>query len=284
MRFFDLHSDTPYECFKRGASVCDGSLAAAFGGINGITERKQCYAVWIDDNAPKPFELYKKIVDNFKSELALNKPKGLTAYLTVEGGAVLENDAERLYTLKQDGICALTLTWNSKNSIASGAYESGGLTDFGRRVIDRMNELKIACDLSHINRQGFFEALPRAKYPFASHSCIADICDHPRNLNCEQLRELFGAGGILGLCFYPEFLGGSDVFERLYRQIYTLFDMGYQKNIAFGSDFDGAVMSPQLESVQKIPEFYSFLLEKGIKNDALDDIFYNNANNFFLKL
>ncbi len=284
MRYFDLHCDTPYECFNRGITTDNGMLAASVNKGEYLKEWHQCFAVWIKDDARDPFALYGDILNNFKEKLSLNKPMNLTPHFTLEGGAVLENDIDRLDALKKDGIKAITLSWNGKNNIASGAYETGGLTDFGKRVIGRMNELKIATDLSHLNRESFFDALPLARYPVATHSCLCELNKHPRNLSKEQVRALCSAGGIIGLCFYPEFLGSGSVFENIYKNIAILLDTGFEDSIAFGSDFDGADMCGELDGVDKIKGLYDFLHQKGMEKALLEKIFYYNAYNFFLSL
>ena len=157
------------------------------------------------------------------------------------------------------------------------------LTDFGKNVIKKMNNLKIGCDLSHLNENSFFEAIEYAEYPLATHSASKKICNHKRNLGDEQIRLICDRGGIIGLCFYPEFLGG-DVFEKLYENIFHIADMGFENNIAIGSDFDGAKMDKRLEKIEKIPDLYAFLKSKGINDSLLYKIFYENANNYIAKL
>ena len=104
----------------------------------------------------------------------------------------------------------------------------------------------------------------------------------PRNLTDDKLQLIAEKGGIIGLCFYPEFLGG-DVFFKLYENIYHMLKLGLENNIAIGSDFDGAKMDKKLSDVTKIPELYRNLKEKGISEDILDKIFYKNFQNFLLK-
>ena len=87
----------------------------------------------------------------------------------------------------------------------------------------------------------------------------------------------------MGICFYPEFLGG-DTFESIYENIFYLCDKGYEDNIAIGSDFDGAKMDKRLDDVSKVGAIYTFLEKKGLKRTLLDKIFYINANNFIAKL
>ncbi len=282
MNFFDLHCDTPYECYTKNLDFCSDELAVTANSAKCFDIWEQVFAVWIKDDAEKPFELYKNIITDFKSKLS-NKPQNLKAHFSVEGGALLENDAERLYILKQDGIKLLTLTWNGENAIAGGNKTDKGLTDFGKRVISLMNDLKIGCDLSHINEKSFLKAVEIAKFPIATHSNCRALYENPRNLKDEQIKLIAEKRGIIGLCFYPEFLGESPL-DRLYEQIFYLLDKGYENNIAIGSDFDGAKMDESLDRTEKVPDFYCFLKEKGLSESILCKIFYKNAYNFIANL
>ena len=282
-RYFDLHCDTPYECYVKKCDFSDKTLAVNIGDMSHFECCKQIFAIWIKDDAENPYRLYKNILCNFKTQLQ-NAPGNLTPYFSVEGGAVLEDDTDRLYELKKDGITALTLTWNGKNRIASGAHAAGGITDFGRRVIDVMNKLGVLCDLSHINAEGFFEAVQIASRPIVTHACCDMINQNPRNLTDLQIRLVAERGGLIGLCLYPVFLGGEDVFESVYRHIYHLLDLGLGDNISIGSDFDGADMKKELSGISKIPDLNRYLSARGLEKSTLDKIFYKNADNFFANL
>lgn len=283
MNFFDLHCDTPYECYVKNQEFSNNTLAVSACKGAAFSNWYQTFAVWIKDGCENPYGLYKNIIRDFKKKLE-NHPKNLTPVFAVEGGAVIENDIGRLCELKNDGIKLLTLTWNGENLIAGGSKTDKGLTDFGKNVIDVMNKLKIGCDLSHLNEKSFYAALERAEYPLATHSNSREICNHPRNLTTEQIKLLCQKGGVIGLCFYPCFLGCGDVFEQLYRNIFLLCDKGYENNIAIGSDFDGAEMDKKLDRIDKLPDFYRFLQSKGLKEELLSKIFYKNAENFIAKL
>ncbi|MBQ8204059.1 MAG: membrane dipeptidase [Clostridia bacterium] len=280
MKYFDLHCDTPYRCFEEGLDFSSLQLAVRCGCENFFEEYNQCFAVWIADDTESPFKKYRQTLDSFKKKLGESGSK-IKPVFTVEGGAVLEGNSDNLYTLKNDGIRALTLTWNGKNEIASGVGEIGGLTPFGREAVRLMNSLDIFCDLSHLNKESFYGALDVAKHPFASHSCCDDVFGHRRNLDENQLKELISKGGIIGLCLYPQFLGEGEVFENIYRHLFYLLDKGYENHIAIGSDFDGADMDKSLDSAAKIPSLYLFLEQKGINKGIIDKIFYENAKNFF---
>ena len=278
MNFFDLHCDTPYECYFKNQEFSKNSFAVS-GEMGAVFENwKQIFALWIRDDIDEPYKLYKTILKDFKEKLK-TKPDNLKPYFSGEGGAVIEKDIDRLYELKNDGISALTLTWNGENRIAGGSKTDKGLTDFGKRVIKKMNSLNMLCDLSHLNEKSFYSAVELADYPIATHSNCKSVFDSPRNLSDGQIKLIAEKGGIVGLCFYPQFLGG-DVYGRLYENIYHMLELGLENNIAIGSDFDGADMAGELSDISKIPLLYAELYEKGVDKWILDKIFYKNAENY----
>lgn len=243
---------------------------------------RQVFAVWIRDDINEPFKLYTAIMRDFKEKLK-NKPDNLKPLFAVEGGAVIGKDLSLLETLKADGICYLTLTWNGENAIAGGSGTDKGLTRFGREVINELNRLKICTDLSHLNDKSFFAATEKTEYPIASHANSREICPVPRNLTDEQLKLIGEKNGLIGLCFYPKFLG-NNAFEKIYENIYRMSDMGLESNIAIGSDFDGADMPPALSDISKVPNLYAYLLKRGIGAETLNKIFFENAQNYFDKI
>ena len=282
MNFFDLHSDTPFECFMKKQDFMENNLAVSgeFGGC--FDNWFQTFAFFIRDDLENPYNFYKKMYSDFSEKLK-NRPPNLKPIFAVEGGAVLEDDSDCLFELKKDGIKFLTLTWNGENLIAGGMNSNKGLNDFGKEVINKMNSLKIGCDLSHLNKKSFYSALEYAEFPLATHSNCSVICEHPRNLDETQIKLICERKGVMGLCFYPLFLGGC-VFEKIYENIFYLCDKGYENNIAIGSDFDGAEMSSELDNISKIPHLYGFLEQRGISKDILNKIFYENAYNFIANL
>lgn len=278
MNYFDLHCDTAYELYKRSLPFKNDILSVTPN--NHFNNWVQTFAIWIADDTENPFPLYKNILADIKEKL---ENADLLPIFSVEGGAVIENDINRLDVLKQDGIKMLTLTWNGENSIAGGNKTDKALTDFGKKAINKLNNLKIATDLSHLNKKSFYSAVELADFPIATHSNSYEICNNPRNLTLEQINLIAEKQGIIGITFYPLFLG-DNVFEKIYENIFLLCDKGYENNIGIGSDFDGGEMDKNLNNISKIPILYSFLENKGLKKQILDKIFYENAYNFIAKL
>ncbi|WP_240336934.1 dipeptidase [Rufibacter psychrotolerans] len=145
--------------------------------------------------------------------------KKIAALTGVEGGHMLEDNLDHLNHLYQRGVRYLTLTWNNSTSWASSATDekagSGfkgkkGLNEFGRQVVQRMNQLGMLVDLSHVGEQTFWDALAVSTKPvLVSHSCAASFSPHPRNLTDEQIKAIGKNGGVIHLNFFSEFLDSA---------------------------------------------------------------------------
>lgn len=282
MNYFDLHCDTAYECFKTGQRFYVNSLALS--GIKGEVFERWCqtFAFFIKDDCPAPFSLYYKMYLVFLEKLK-ERPKNLTPVFSIEGGGVIERNIERLSKLKSDGCLFFSLAWNGETALAGGVNSTKGLTDLGTAAIKELNRLKIGLDLSHLNEASFWPALNIADFPLATHSNCYALCKHKRNLSDDALKEIKNKGGVIGICFYPEFLPhGVSVFEGVYKNICHLLslDPDFENHIAIGSDFDGAKMDKTLDSVDKIPLLYDFLKRRGLSDELLDKIFYLNAQKY----
>lgn len=279
MDFFDLHCDTAYEMYVKNKEFKNNNLAVSSEKGKCFDKWTQTFAIWIEDTKENPFLFYKNALSHLKTNLC-GKVNPLFA---VEGGSVIGNDIDLLYELKKDGIKFLTLTWNGENLIAGGSKSDKGLTNFGKSVIKEMNKIGIAVDVSHLNDKSFYGVIDKADKLLVTHSNCRSICNHKRNLTDEQIKMIAEKNGIIGLNFYPEFLG-NNFFEDIYRNIYHLCEMGFENNIAIGSDFDGADMPKEMTDISKIPDLYYELLNKGLPERLLYKIFYKNAYNFCLNL
>lgn len=154
------------------------------------------------------------------------KQKKLAAMLGVEGGHMIEDKLENLDKLYERGVRYMTLTWNNSTSWATSATDEAspnpskggglnsdgkkGLTEFGKQVVRRMNELGMLIDVSHNGEQTFWDVIAISSQPIiASHSCVWNLCPHRRNLKDEQIKAIGKNGGVIFLNFYSGFLDST---------------------------------------------------------------------------
>ena len=284
MNLFDLHADTPL-------TLGDDTKKSAVDIINHPFENYiQTFAVFIrenDDNGYLTFEKHIKAIGQFAAGnkipiIGQKLQNGIL--LSVENAGFLANDINLIHNLYNASVKMVSLCWNNDNLLASGAYGNGSVTPLGKKVIGLMNSLGMALDISHLSHKAALEGIDLADKVLATHSCVYDLHPHPRNIKREALLKLKQKGGIVGICFYPEFLGGNNVAQRIKAQIEYLLSLDMQKNISIGTDFDGADMAPELSKTAQIYDLYIDLLKIGFEKPILELIFYKNAIDFFSQI
>lgn len=287
MNLFDLHADTPM--FIENGALKNSSVDLINHPFKTYI---QTMAVFIRSSDKAPFDSYLKGVKNIKEFSAKNKIPLIKksdfsksgVLISVENAGFLGEDIDRIHHLSSDGVKMLSLTWNEDNSLASGANGNGGISKKGYEVIKKLNSLKIALDVSHLSHKSTLEGIEAADFVLASHSDFYSINPHKRNIKDEALLALKEKNGIIGICFYPEFLGSQNVVLKIKEHIEYLISLGMEDNIALGSDFDGAEMSEKLSTTKDVLSLYNKLLNLGLKKTLLDKIFYENAIAFFSKI
>ena len=284
MRYFDLHCDTVSRAYKEKKSLYDGDLQINMKKAEYIEKYEQCFALWLSDElrGEAAFSLCKKMLNYYETEMKpiIDMGTDISGHLTIENGSALGGDIGRVQYFKEKGVKLMSLTWNGENDLASGVNAKGGLKTLGRDAVREMARLNITLDVSHLNEKSFYEVcLIDSIKIIATHSNCYDICPHKRNLKKWQARELISRGGLIGLNFYPPFLGTGrfSVFEKIRENIEYLLSIGGEDCIAFGSDFDGADMSPELDGIDKVGALYEYLLSKGMSRRVVEKIFYENA-------
>lgn len=195
------------------------------------------------------------------------KDDEIGAVLTLEGADAFGNDLMKLRHLYRLGVLSIGMTWNNANLCADGAGESrgGGLTDFGKEVVQLNNDHRVFTDVAHSTVKGFWDIIEYANYPIASHSNARALCEHVRNLDDEQVKAMFSKKGLIHVVFNPPFInqGRTDAsIKDLINHIDHLCSLGGEKYIGFGSDFDGiASYVDQLEHAGQFPNLLNELLK-----------------------
>lgn len=101
------------------------------------------------------------------------------------------------------------LTYNYGNLLGNGAFErgsldhSGGVTEFGIRIIERMNRIGMAVDCGHAGDRTMLDAFELSKKPvIISHgNCRALYPSYPRDVADEAIKAMAKTGGVMGINF-----------------------------------------------------------------------------------
>lgn len=301
MKYFDLHCDTVGRCFDEKKPLKNNDFHISIEKANAFENYSQVFAIWLRDelsneeayeyflsarqNALNEFDKNKDII-NLCSDVSAFSDKKSNAVFSVENSKLLDNSLQRIDEIYALGVRLMTLTWNAENCLASGVGSGSddGLKPFGKQAVRKMNEKKIAVDVSHLNDAGFYDVAKTAQAPFlASHSNARSVCGHARNLTDDMIKIISSNGGIIGLNLSVNFLSddGKAGLSDILAHVNYILNIGGEEVLALGADYDGTDVPIELSTFDKIPILYDFLSKNGLGKSLCDKIFYKNAFNYF---
>lgn len=249
----DTHVDTPFNLldkdfdissnheYVRGGSRVDFPRMKT-GGLDGIffaafTSQRERTPENILKARIKADELIDSIYSTCKkySNLAevatsvedgyrLEKEGKRAIFIGLENGFPLGTDLSEVQRYYDRGVRYITLCHTSNNAICDSSTdgygpEFNGLSKFGEQVVAEMNRLGILIDVSHISDSSFYDVLKLTKTPvIASHSCARAICDNPRNLTDDMLKELAKNGGVIQMCILGDYVKMPDTTTVRYQK------------------------------------------------------------------
>jgi membrane dipeptidase len=198
--------------------------------------------------ASKP-EFFVKAGSAADVERARSQGKLAVFYLfqnTVQFGRELE----RVDLFHRLGLRSCQLTYNTRNHAGVGCDEAGGLSPFGRELIERMNARRLLLDLSHANMQTMAEAIAASRAPvIVSHTACTAVHRHRRNTSDENLRAVADRGGVVGICQMRPFLtdSKSDNLHAYFDHLVHAIRVAGVEHVCIGSDRDHRVirLSPE---------------------------------------
>ena len=229
------------------------------------------------------------------SDIEKNRCSGkMSSLLTVEEGAVCEGEIGKLEQLYSRGVRMLTLTWNYPNELGYPNVRPGmhfkpdtehGLTSKGMEFVERMEELGMIVDVSHLSDAGFYDVLKTTKKPFvASHSDAREVCGWVRNLTDDMIRKLADRGGCMGLNFcadflktVPEGMKNPGTIEAVVRHAGHIVKVGGIEVLGLGTDFDGIDTHEELPGAQSMERLWNGLHRAGFSESQLEKIYHENV-------
>ena len=248
----DTHNDIPTTAIDKGVSFDQPLLHKTHSDLQRMKAGgvdAQFFSIWCDGLKLNPYAWANREIDTVLAWTNRNpdkmmqaftasdiieaaKQKKLAVLFGVEGGHMIENDLTKLDALYKRGTRYMTLTWNNSTNWATSALDETtkadslthkGLTDFGKQIVRRMNELGMLIDLSHVGEQTFWDAINTTTKPvLVSHSCVYKLCPFRRNLKDDQIKAVAKNGGVIHLNFYsgfldPAFEARSDAFTARHK-------------------------------------------------------------------
>ena len=303
---FDLHCDTVTELLGRDLKG-NGNLrsnhlhidldrGAAVGGY------AQCFAFWSTTEIPlpkgiKPEDIFWREVSVLQDaidknsdvvrqartaeDVEKNLSEGkISAIFTLEGPAGIGFEPAKLEKLYNLGFRISTLGWNEKNCLTGSHVTGGGLTKRGREYVKECQRLGIAVDVSHISDEAFWQIMDITEKPvIASHSNSRGVYDVSRNLTDDMFKAICATGGVAGLNLYDGFIGQQSTIDMACDHILHFLELDPDgTHIALGGDLDGCDPLPaDFAGVQDYPKLARRLLERGLDENCVRNIFWNNA-------
>ena len=290
---FDLHCDTALRLL--GDDVNQAGSLNANGGHIDLTRAKQlpgycqCFACYTTPMMQERFGASPVVVFDKRKiglvysadDIRANYEKGkMSALLTIEGPAGFDFDPELLESMFQAGFRISTLGWNESNVLTGSNQTGEGLTDLGREYVRNAQELGILVDVSHISDAGFWDIMKITQAPvIASHSNSRAVCPHARNLTDDMFRAIRDTGGVAGINQFAEFLGEKATLDTICDHIFHFLEMDPEcRHIALGGDLDGCdALAQGFEGVQSYPALAQRLLERGLTEEMVMNLYWNNA-------
>lgn len=219
------------------------------------------------------------------------QPGRVAAILHLEGAEPLAADLSDLEAWHARGLRSIGLVWSRANAFAEGVPfrfpstpDTGpGLTAAGRELVRACNDLGIVVDLSHLNEAGFWDVAQLSSQPLvATHSNAHALCASSRNLTDAQLDAVGASGGVVGVNFAVSFVredGGQVAetpLEDIVRHVEYIAGRIGVEHVAFGSDFDGALVPGALGGIAGLPKLVAALRAGGFDDEAVAKVTHRN--------
>ena len=309
----DGHNDLVLHCWRGEPTMhldLEAAMAAGFAGgffalyvpspgianpPDGPYSLPLPQAVAFEDAAPIAEEQYEQLCAlpvGIARSPADFRAGDITAIVHMEGAEAIAPDLSNLESWYERGLRSIGLVWSRPNEFAEGVpfrFPSGpdtgpGLTDAGRRLVRACNDLGIVVDLSHLNERGFWDVAETSNAPLvATHSNAHALCASSRNLTDAQLDAISASGGMVGVNFAVTFLreDGRQLpeetgLDEIVRHVDYLAERMGIDHVAFGSDFDGALIPTALGDVAGLPRLVDALRSAGHSDAEVAKITHEN--------
>ncbi|MBA2173794.1 membrane dipeptidase [Halobacillus locisalis] len=209
----------------------------------------------------------------------------------IEGAESIDAELNALDVYYEAGLRSLGIVWSRQNLFGTGVpyhFPSSpdigeGLTDLGKALVKKCNELGIMLDLSHLNEKGFWDVAKYSSAPLvATHSNVHSLCPISRNLTDQQIDAIGNSNGVVGITYVVNMLredGGIDAdipLTSITKHIHYVIDRIGIDHVVLGSDFDGATIPEAMKDITGVPLLLEQLRQEGLSEEDISKITYRN--------
>jgi membrane dipeptidase len=227
--------------------------------------------------------------------------------LYMEGLDIITNDCSMLRALYAMGVRGASLTWSRRNYLGEGCCLAdrledikGRLSKLGIQTLQMLEQLHMFVDVSHLNDDGFEDAVRWTKKPFvATHSNARSIHMNYRNLTDKQIDLLTARGGIIGINAYKDIVGikpGDNPIDKMCEHIQYMIRIAGENHVGFGLDlcdsYEAALPRRELiverkDSIRNHTELIlvsAKLLRIGYSEEVVKKVIGGNFVHYFMKI
>lgn len=214
----------------------------------------------------------------------------IAALMGMEGADPIGDSLNNLNHFYKQGVRYLSPTWSTHTLMADSSGQARprwkGLSKFGKMAVERMNQLGMLIDVSHLSDAAFYDVIKTSQQPIiATHSGVDGGLNHPRNLSDDMLKLMAINGGVVGVVFYPPHLekSGKATTESVVKHIDHAIEIMGENHVGLGSDFDGLDRPPPtgLKDASEYPNLVSALQKKGYTEERLAKVLGQNFMRVF---
>ena len=226
--------------------------------------------------------------------------KAIGYILSLEGADSIVS-LDYLETAYENGLRALGPAHYGPGRYAYGTDSSAPLSQQGKDLLRKMDELGIILDATHLCDLAFWDALDHFQGPvWASHNNCRALVDHNRQFSDEMIKALIARGAVIGGVFdawmlSPGWIRGKSTPKERNVTLNTLLDhfdhicqlAGNANHIGIGSDLDGAFGKEQcpsdLETIADLQKIPDLLLARGYSDEDIQKVMHGNWLRFLKK-
>jgi membrane dipeptidase len=210
-------------------------------------------------------------------EARAENPRIVAGVFGLEGAHALEGEVDRVEDFYEAGVRMIGLTHFFDNDFAGSAHgvERRGLSQEGRALVRRMDDLGILIDLAHLSPDGIDDVLAITRNPtVVSHTGVKGTCDNPRNLSDRHVRAIAAGGGVIGIGYWEMAVCGIEPRFIVAAMLHVINLVG-EDHVALGSDYDGSTQVAF--DTSRLPVLTEAMLDAGLGEAAITKILGANT-------